>query len=78
MSIGALADALVRRVVPQTRAGACLAPEPCGPCGNATPRICWNGRVATVYYTLKVTNCQGACTINKKTVCRVVYTGGPC
>jgi hypothetical protein len=78
MSIGALADAVVRRLVPQVRAGACLAPEPCGPCGPGTGPYCYGGRMAILYYTAKVTNCSGVCAINKRTLCKVVYTGGPC
>lgn len=78
MSIGTLSDAVVRRLVPKVDAGACLAPDPCDACGNWEGPRCYGGRMAIVYYTLKVNDCNGRCTINKKQVCKVTYTGGPC
>lgn len=78
MSIGTLSDRLVQRLVPKVDAGACLAPEPCGPCGPGEGPYCYNGRMAILYYTHQLTNCNGVCAINARRLCKVTYTGGPC
>ncbi|WP_163506001.1 hypothetical protein [Fodinicola acaciae] len=68
MSIAKLSDAVVRWLVPQTTAAACIAPEPCDACANPT-MACLNGYYTPVKYTLKVNNCNGQCTIYKKQIC---------
>jgi hypothetical protein len=78
MSIATLSDAVLRRLVPTVKAGACLAPEPCGPCGNFTGPYCYGGRMALLSYYNKKTDCYGRCTTTARTLCAVRYTGGPC
>lgn len=78
MSIGTLSDRLVQRLVPKVDAGACLAPDPCDACGNPQARVCYNGRVGVMYYTLYVNDCNGRCTIYRKRMCKFTPTGGPC
>lgn len=78
MSITKWADAVVQILVPQTTAGACLAPDPCGECGPGK-NMCYGGRWQIVHYREWVTDCKGVCyKKRKRTVCKVTPAGGPC
>lgn len=76
MLITKWADAVVRRLVPQTTAGACAAPEPCA-CGPGV-NMCFNGRWQIVYTSPLVYDCKNKCVRRKTVICKVVPAGGPC
>lgn len=77
MSITKLSDAVVRWLVPETTASACLPPEPCGDCVPGF--VCDSQRRRwAVTMTTKVNNCRGQCTIGKNNVCRYVRLAGAC
>lgn len=55
------ADVVLRRMVPNVRAGACV-PEygtPCGPC-RRTQQVCESGRIVDYYHSSKL-DCNGVC-----------------
>jgi hypothetical protein len=76
MSIARMSDAVVRWLVPQTTAAACLAPEPCGTCAHPVTS-CYNGRMRTWKYTLTATDCNGQCRLSKRMLCDF-YDGRIC
>ncbi|GAA1693392.1 hypothetical protein [Fodinicola feengrottensis] len=77
MSITKLSDAVVRWLVPQTTAAACIPPEPCDNCVPGF--VCdANRRRYEALISHKVNNCNGQCTIGKTTVCSVGKFVGAC
>ncbi|GAA1715280.1 hypothetical protein GCM10009765_75160 [Fodinicola feengrottensis] len=77
MSLAKLSDAAVRWLLPRTTAAACRPPDPCDSCANPV-RVCYNGRMNTIKYTLKVNNCSGQCVVGKKQVCWIGDPGRIC
>jgi hypothetical protein len=77
MSIAKLSDAVVRWLVPQTTAAACIQPDGCDTC-RPNPAVCYAGRMTTFYYTHKAYNCAGQCTLNKTQECRAPLRGRIC
>jgi hypothetical protein len=74
MVITKLSDTAVRWLLPRTTAGACRPPEPCDNCANSVIR-CESGARIQYWYTLKMSNCSGACFMPAKRVCRELYLG---
>lgn len=65
MSISAVSEAVVKRLLRQLDGGACLPSEPCSPCTN-TRSVCEGGRIQH-YYTQRLTNCYGECSSRRRT-----------
>lgn len=75
MSITKAADALLRRIVPEVRAGACVPADICGCYFHHYG--CYLGR-RTAFYQYKRYDCGGSCATWTSTVCRRVQTSYPC
>jgi hypothetical protein len=73
MSIAKLSDVVVRWLMPQTTAAACIPPDGCGACANAVTR-CVNHVRTTKYFQTLAYNCLGQCVVHRTQECRVVTT----
>ncbi|GAA1693401.1 hypothetical protein GCM10009765_48350 [Fodinicola feengrottensis] len=77
MSITKLSDAMVRWLVPQTTAAACIQPDGCDAC-RPNPRVCYNHRWTVFYYQHLAYNCLGQCVLHRTTECKAPVVGGTC
>lgn len=74
MSVTALSEAVVKRLMARVDAGACVPPDPCGPCVYGYRACCGSG-CCNYYVTNWKYNCAGQCVVRARATCRTWRTG---